>query len=166
MPQHLQMYPSYTCAELLRYVAWMRQVPRREREAMIDRALGIVDLHGQRDVATKRLSGGMRQRLGLAQALVNRPKIVFLDEPTVGLDPKQRFQFRQYLQALTEECTVVLATHLVEDVAAFAQEVLLIDAGQVSYAGTLRAMCGAEADADITSQQIEQSYLRLVGLER
>lgn len=165
MPQRLHMYPGYSCAELLRYVAWMRQVPRRERETMIDRALRIVDLVDQRDVATKRLSGGMRQRLGLAQALVNRPKVVFLDEPTVGLDPQQRFQFRQYLRALTEESTVVLATHLVEDVAAFAREVLLIDAGRVRFAGTLQAMCGADAGTEITSRQVEQSYLQLVDIQ-
>lgn len=166
MPQRVQMYSGYTCAELLRYVAWMRQVPRADREARIDRALQIVDLGEKRDVAIKRLSGGMHQRLGLAQALVNRPKVVFLDEPTVGLDPQQRFQFRQYLRVLTEESTVVLATHLVEDVAAFAEEVLLIDAGRVRYAGTLQAMCGADAGAEITSRQVEQSYLQLVAVER
>ena len=93
MPQQLGMFGAYTCAEFLRYVAWMRQVRLRDIDSAVDTALAVVNLGGRAGDRIRELSGGMRQRLGLAQAVVAGPEVLLLDEPTVGLDPRERLSF-------------------------------------------------------------------------
>lgn len=162
MPQSLGMFGGYTCAEFLRYVAWMREVPARRLESAVDEALEKVHLSDRRDTRISVLSGGMRQRLGLAQAVVNTPTMLILDEPTVGLDPRERAEFRAYLRALSSDCQVVLSTHLVDDVAAVAGEVLVLGQGRVRFAGTLALMCGLGEASRLTAAEVEDAYLRLV----
>lgn len=157
MPQHLDLFPGYTCREFLRYVAWMREVRGDAIENSVSRALALVDLVHAGDLRIKVLSGGMRQRLGLAQALVNTPSLLILDEPTVGLDPRQRAEFRERLRDL--DCQIIIATHLVEDVAALADTVLLIDEGRAQFAGSLPEFCGV---ATPTAEDVERSYLARV----
>lgn len=166
MPQALNIFRGYSCQEFLHYVAWLREVPVLEGPDRVEHALRAVELWDRREDPVKQLSGGMRQRLGLAQALVNQPQLLVLDEPTVGLDPRQRSEFRTYIRRLLPRTVVVLATHLVDDVAAIADEVLVLDAGQVRFAGPLRALCADRADGDITGADIEAAYLQLVEPER
>lgn len=163
MPQRLDMAPGYTCEQVLRYVAWLRAVPPRLTDARVTSALQSVDLTQQRQHRVKRLSGGMRQRLGLAQAVVNDPDVLVLDEPTVGLDPQQRVDFRRRLMAARDRALVVLATHLVDDVAVLADDVLVLDQGSVAFAGSLRQFCGLSAAGVITGEDVERAYLDLVG---
>lgn len=162
MPQSLGMFGGYTCAEFLRYVAWMREVPTGRLESAVDEALEKVHLNNRRDTRIHALSGGMRQRVGLAQAVVNKPTMLILDEPTVGLDPRERAEFRAYLRVLSSGCQVVLSTHLVDDVAAVADEVLVLDQGRVRFAGTLAIMCGSREKSRLTATDVEDAYLRLV----
>lgn len=162
LPQQLRIFGGYSCAEFLRYVCWLRCVPASAIDSSVEEALAIVQLEGRADQPVKRLSGGMRQRLGLAQALVSRPALVLLDEPTVGLDPRQRVEFRHYLTRLSESCTLVLATHLVDDVAAIADEVLVLSEGRLRYAGALNEMCPRGDGERITGADVERAYLRLV----
>lgn len=166
MPQALNIFRGYSCEEFLHYVAWLREVPVQDARAQVEHALHAVDLLERRHDPVKQLSGGMRQRLGLAQALVNQPRMLVLDEPTVGLDPRQRSEFRTYLRRLLPETMVVLATHLVEDVAAIAEEVLVLDAGRVRFAGPLQALCVDREGADVTGSDVEAAYLQLVEPER
>lgn len=147
LPQSLGMMPGYTAAEFLRYVAWMREVPYASVEEAVATALASVNLTDVRDRPIKKLSGGMRQRLGLAQALVNRPALLILDEPTVGLDPRQRAEFRSLVQQQQHQSQIIVSTHLVDDVASLAQEVLVLDQGRVLFSGTLSDMCGMEQGA-------------------
>lgn len=163
MPQQLRVFGGYTCEEFLRYVAWLRRVPLRDVDGNVTRALIAVGLESSTSARVRTLSGGMKQRLGLAQTLVARPAFLLLDEPTVGLDPQQRAQFINSLAEMEGNVTVLMATHLVEDVAAFAEEVLVLDQGSVRYAGDLRDFCGVDSQRQPTGQMVEHSYLRAMG---
>lgn len=163
MPQGMRLFGGYTCREFLRYVAWLREVPSAQVEHAATRALEVVDLVDRADERVKRLSGGMRQRLGLAQAIVNNPRLLVLDEPTVGLDPGQRADFRRYLARVKDECLVVLATHLVDDAAAVSDEVLVLDEGSTRFVGSMRDFVGHPAgEAGFSSADVETAYLTLV----
>lgn len=163
LPQHLSMFPAYTCEDVLRYVAWLRRVPSSEVEERLDHALLAVDLSSQRLTQVRALSGGMRQRLALAQALVNDPALVVLDEPTVGLDPEQRAKFRNHLRKVSDRSFVVIATHLVEDVAALATHVVVMAEGRARYSGSVHEFCGTREANDVAGPDVERAYLRLVG---
>lgn len=161
MPQTLRILGGYSCAEFLRYVAWLREVDSGEVEANVEDALKAVNLYDRRDQRVKALSGGMQQRVGLAQAIVNRPRFLVLDEPTVGLDPRQRAEFRTYLAALPQETTILLATHLVDDVSAVADDVLILDGGSLAFAGSIQELC-ATTNERPTGQEVEAAYLKLL----
>lgn len=162
MPQQLLMFGGYRCADFLRYVCWLRRVPAHAVETAVAEALRVVRLDDCADRKIKTLSGGMRQRLGLAQAFVAGPKLVVLDEPTVGLDPAQRVDFREYLTALKDRCTVVFATHLVDDVAAVAEDVLVLSEGRQLFAGPLHELVDGCGHEPLTGSDIESAYLALV----
>jgi len=163
VPQQLGLYPGFTCAEFVRYVAWLRRVPGRLVEARVTAALAEVDLLPRRDERISRLSGGMKQRLALAQALVNDPRVLILDEPTVGLDPQQRHLYRTHLHAAAAHATVVYSTHLVEDVAALGGDVLVLAEGRVLFAGSVRGLCRIPDPDAITGPAVEAGYLKLLG---
>jgi ABC-2 type transport system ATP-binding protein len=160
LPQGLQIFSGYTCVEFLRYVAWLRKVPLQEVSANIDSALRATDMLDQRNVQVRRLSGGMKQRLGLAQALVNRPATIVLDEPTVGLDPRQRHELRELMLAAQSHALVILATHLVEDVAAVCEDVVVLHNGRAVFAGPTSELAAIGGGAT-TGEAIEAGYLHV-----
>lgn len=162
VPQDLRIDGDYSCYEFLYYVAWLRRVPRKAVRRRIQESLETVSLTDSAHTRIKKLSGGMRQRLGLAQALVNNPSIVLLDEPTNGLDPAQRAQFRDHITKIQERTLVVTATHLIEDVAQIAREVLILGDGRKVFAGTLQDLCGVPSGSAIASSELEAAYLRAV----
>jgi len=137
MPQSFGLYPGFTVRRFLDHIAVLKGIhDGRERAQEVTRVIETTDLADVADVKNRRLSGGMRRRVGLAQALLGRPAVVVLDEPTVGLDPEQRIRFRHLLTgAKGPETTVLLSTHLVEDVAAVADQVAVLSAGKVKFAG-------------------------------
>ncbi len=160
--QGLQLSSDYTCAAYLRHVCRLREVPVAGTETAVREALWAVDLAPRADMPVKRLSPDLVRRLGLAQAVVGRPRLVLLDEPTTGLDPRQRAAFREHLAELGESATVVLATRLVEDVAAVAREVLVLDGGRQVFAGPLREMCRVPGESPVTAADVELAYLRML----
>lgn len=155
VPQSMVLPSGYTCAEFIAYAAWMRGVNSVGSE--VSRCLDAVGLAGRRDERISALSGGMRQRLCVAQALVNDPTLLIVDEPSVGLDPQQRVQLRETLRSL--ECQLVLATHLVDDVAGLAEEVLVLDDGHVAFHGSITQLCGGR---EVTAAAVEEGYLQCV----
>lgn len=137
LPQFPSFYPHFTVFGLLDYVAVLKELGgRRERHDEIRRAMRRVDLYDRRHSRIRRLSGGMRQRLGLAAALLGDPELLLLDEPTIGLDPEQRIRFRDLVSELAVHSTVVLSTHQIEDVSALCRRVLCLDQGRVIFDGT------------------------------
>lgn len=135
LPQDFGYYPEFTARDFLLYFAALKGIQKRQARQRTDELLELVTLQ---DVAKKKIktfSGGMKQRLGIAQALLNHPKLLVMDEPTAGLDPKERVKFRNILDTLGEECLVLLSTHIVSDVEHIADEVLMMKDGQLIFKG-------------------------------
>ena len=136
LPQNLGYYPGFTVAEFVEYFALLKEMPPARIPAAVAAAVERVDLGGKSRAKLRTLSGGMLRRAGIAQAIVNDPELLLLDEPTAGLDPEQRVAFRALLRDFGERATVVVSTHLVEDVGAACGEVALMDAGKIVFHGT------------------------------
>ena len=136
LPQNLGYYPGFTVAEFVEYFALLKEMPAGRVPQAVATAIERVDLGGRARAKLRTLSGGMLRRAGIAQAIVNEPELLLLDEPTAGLDPEQRVAFRALLRELGERATVVVSTHLVEDVGAACSEVTLMDAGKIVFHGT------------------------------
>ncbi|MFF3150970.1 ABC transporter ATP-binding protein, partial [Streptomyces sp. NPDC057927] len=115
LPQEFGYYKRFTVREFVEYMAWLKEVPKADIPAAVQRAVERVGLADRADERMKALSGGMVRRVGIAQAIVNDPTILLLDEPTAGLDPAQRLRFRELLQELGTDTCVLVSTHLVED---------------------------------------------------
>jgi ABC-type multidrug transport system ATPase subunit len=139
-------YRRFTVREFVEYLAWLKELPPAEVPGAVQRAIDRVGLTERADHRMKTLSGGMVRRAGIAQAIVNDPQILLLDEPTAGLDPEQRMQFRALLRQLATDTCVLVATHLVEDVAAACTEVMLIDEGRLVFQGVPADLAAAGAD--------------------
>lgn len=160
LPQDFGYYPEFTAMDFMRYLAALKGVDKR---AARDRSASLLDLVGLgtvRDARTRTFSGGMRQRLGIAQAVLNDPSILVLDEPTAGLDPKERVQFRNLIAGFAQGKIVLLSTHIVSDVEHIADDVLVMRDGSFVLQGATRevvshvdgkvwecATSAAEADA-------------------
>jgi ABC-2 type transport system ATP-binding protein len=136
LPQNLGYYPSFTLAEFVEYFALLKEMPAARVPAAVVTAIERADLGDKARARLRTLSGGMLRRAGIAQAIVNEPDLLLLDEPTAGLDPEQRVAFRALLRDLGQRATVVVSTHLVEDVGAACTEVALMDAGRIVFHGT------------------------------
>lgn len=136
LPQNLGYYPAFTVVEFVEYFALLKEMPPARVPAAVAAAVERVDLGGKAKAKLRTLSGGMLRRVGIAQAIVNDPELLLLDEPTAGLDPEQRVQFRGLLRGLGQRASVVVSTHLVEDVGAACTEVALMDQGKIVFRGT------------------------------
>jgi ABC-2 type transport system ATP-binding protein len=137
LPQDLGLYPRFTVFEFVDYLALLKELEDpAERHRRVRAALAAVELEDLARRKIRTLSGGMRRRVGIAQAIVADPLLLLLDEPTTGLDPEQRMRFRQLIAGIGEQRTVVLSTHLVEDVAAVCTQVVVLWQGRVRFHGT------------------------------
>lgn len=135
LPQDFGYYPEFTGEDFLLYMAALKGMRKPQARRKTIELLKLVSLH---DVAKKKIktySGGMKQRLGIAQALLNQPKILVLDEPTAGLDPKERVRFRDLIKDLGKDSIVLLSTHIVSDIEHIADDILMMKSGQLIYQG-------------------------------
>ena len=136
LPQSLGYYPGFTVAEFVEYFALLKEMPSARVPAAVAAAVERVDLGRQARAKLRTLSGGMLRRVGIAQAIVNDPELLLLDEPTAGLDPEQRVAFRGLLRDIGAHASVIVSTHLVEDVGAACGDVALLDRGRIVFRGT------------------------------
>ena len=149
LPQDPGLYPQFTAYDLLDYVAVLKEITdRRHRRAEVRRVLDEVELTDRAKTKVRKLSGGMRQRLGLAQALLGEPELLILDEPTVGLDPEQRMLFRALISRVGESRTVLLSTHQTEDVGALCERVVVMKGGRTIFDDSPRGLA-AVADGQV-----------------
>jgi ABC-type multidrug transport system ATPase subunit len=136
LPQSLGYYPGFTVVDFVEYFALLKEVPAARLGRAVAEAVERVGLGDRARAKLRTLSGGMLRRVGIAQAIVNGPDLLLLDEPTAGLDPEQRVEFRALLRDLGRTSTVVVSTHLVEDVGAACSRVALMHAGRLVFTGT------------------------------
>ncbi len=140
LPQDFGYYPSYTAAEFLSYIAALKGIPRDAAGKKVQKLLHMLDLEAVADKKIKTFSGGMKQRVGIAQALLNDPQVLILDEPTSGLDPKERVRLRNLLSEYAGNKIVILSTHIVSDVEAIADQVFIMNAGRFIAHGTVQEL--------------------------
>ncbi|MET9224226.1 ABC transporter ATP-binding protein [Lentzea sp. NPDC003310] len=162
LPQHFGYYKRFKVREFVEYLAWLKEMPAREIPGAVHDALDRVGLADRANDRMKSLSGGMVRRVGIAQAIVNRPEILLLDEPTVGLDPAQRLRFRELVVELGRDACVLISTHLVEDVAAACTDVVLVNEGSLVFQGTPADLSTAGTDAHVGDSPIERGYSALI----
>ncbi len=157
LPQDFQPLRNLTGREYLRHCARLRRVPlaRRDLERRIGLLLEAVDLHDAADRYSGEYSGGMRRRLGIAQALVHAPRLVVIDEPTAGLDPEERIRFRNLIADVAEDVAVLLSTHIVEDIEATCDRVGIILDGRLVYDGVPGELMRSGGRA---SETLEDAY--------
>ncbi len=136
LPQALGYYPGFTVAEFVEYFALLKDMPPAQVPGAVAIAIERDSLGNKARAKLRTLSGGMLRRVGIAQAIVNEPELLLLDEPTAGLDPEQRVQFRELLRDFGKQATVIVSTHLVEDVGAACTEVALMNEGKIVFHGT------------------------------
>lgn len=135
LPQEFGFYPEFTVGEYIKYMALLKGVSdfgKKEIQSLLER----VGLSKAEHKKMKKLSGGMKRRAGIAQAILNNPEILILDEPTAGLDPNERIRFRNLISELAQDRLVLLSTHIVPDVEYIANEILFLKDGKISYSGT------------------------------
>lgn len=135
LPQHFGYYPDFTALDFLLYVAALKGLNDKAAKKKSKELLGAVGLAEESRCKIRTFSGGMKQRLGIAQAMLNDPHILILDEPTAGLDPKERVRFRNLISAFSKDRIVILSTHIVSDVEFIAEEIIMMKSGEIIHFG-------------------------------
>ena len=155
LPEGVPLYPEMRVVEFLRFRARLKGIVRCDRAREIDAALEATGITGVRRRIVGTLSKGYRQRVGLADALLGRPSVLVLDEPTVGLDPEQVIQFRQLLTEVGRERTVILSTHILSEVENICDGVIIIDNGRIAAQDSATSLCDRVRSASPTIAEIQ-----------
>jgi ABC-type multidrug transport system ATPase subunit len=173
LPQDFGVYPHLTALEFLEYMAAVKGLDARSARQRIDELLAVVNLAEARDRSLGGFSGGMKQRVGIAQALLNDPEVLIVDEPTAGLDPEERARFRNLLSELSGERIVIFSTHIVSDIEAIATDIAILSSGRLLAHGApedlLRAVEGKVWELVIPSAEMsaaKQKFLISTSVRR
>ena len=158
LPQSVGYFPNFTVTEFVEYFALLKEIPAADVTAAVERAITRVGLTDRGKSKLRTLSGGMLRRAGIAQAIVNDPELLLLDEPTAGLDPQQRVEFRQLLREIGRSASVVVSTHLVEDVGAACDRVALMHGGALLFDGTPDELAQRGVHHDVGDAPLERGY--------
>ncbi len=140
LPQEFGFYPDFTVIDYLKYIASIKDISSAIAKEKIDHVLYQVGMEQYKNVKMKKLSGGMKRRIGIAQAILNDPKILILDEPTAGLDPRERIRFRNLISELSQNRLVLLSTHIVSDIESVAAYIFIMKKGKIVLSGTMQEL--------------------------
>ena len=160
LPEIPPVYPELTVSEYLRFVAKLKKIPRADLQSEIDRVIERLSLQTVHKRLIRNLSKGYQQRTGFAQALLGNPPVLILDEPTVGLDPRQIGEVRELIKELSGAHTVILSTHILQEVVATCERVVIINRGQIVADNTLAKLVAEHAQQS-SAQSLEQIFLSL-----
>lgn len=158
LPQEFSMYPSMSVVEAMNYLGILSGLSAAERKERTEMLLEKVNLTEHKNKKVKALSGGMKRRLGIAQALLNNPKVLIVDEPTAGLDPEERVRFRNLLSEIAEDRIVILSTHIAGDIEATCEDIAILNDGMVLYSGTVDKLLGA-AEGKVFTKAVDKKEL-------
>ncbi|HEX6798973.1 MAG TPA: ABC transporter ATP-binding protein [Ktedonobacterales bacterium] len=162
LPQEFGIYREFSGREFLRYLAAMKGLPKSLAQHRVDEVLEIVQMEQAADRKLPTYSGGMKQRIGIAQALLNDPELLIVDEPTAGLDPAERVRFRTLLASLTRDRVIILSTHIISDVEAVANRLVILQAGRMLADTTPDALLATAAGKvwSVTTDQVTAMELQ------
>lgn len=161
LPQEFSMYPNMTVYEAMDYLGVLSGLKKSQRKQRIPQLLHRVNLQDDTRKKVKALSGGMKRRLGIAQAILHNPKVLIVDEPTAGLDPEERVRFRNLLCEIAEKRIVILSTHIVGDIEATCENIAVLDEGEMIYRGTVGGLIQM-AEGKVYSAEISKRELELL----
>ena len=160
LPQDFSMYGSMSVYEAMDYLGVLSGLNKKERKERIPVLLEKVNLLNNKNTKVKAMSGGMRRRLGIAQAILHEPKVLIVDEPTAGLDPEERVRFRNLLCEIANDRIVLLSTHIVGDIEATCEQIAVMDEGEIIYQGTVANLLtlarGKIYSAEISRLELEE----------
>lgn len=157
-PQQQGLYDSFSGRRFLAYMATLKEIPRSCQKSEIDRVLKYVNLTEAAKKPIGAYSGGMKQRILIAQAILGEPKLVVLDEPTAGLDPKERVRVREKIKEISSDKIILVSTHVVSDIQSIADEIILLKSGEIADRGTVSELC-----RKYSSEDMERVYMKLFG---
>ena len=173
LPEIPPLYPDMTVEGFLFFVSRLKRVPAGDRSAKVDSAIGRCQLEEKRKILVRKLSKGYRQRVGIAQALVHDPPAIILDEPTVGLDPRQIIEVRNLIKSLAGDHTIILSTHILPEVSMTCDRVTIINRGKVVATNTpdsllaqLSGSAGYKIEVEGDLRQIQTSLIKIPGVEK
>lgn len=165
MPQDYSVYPSFTATDFLEYMGTLKGIPDNELKAKIPEVLEFVNLSDAANKKVRTFSGGMKRRIGIAQAILNDPEILILDEPTAGLDPKERIRFSNILSNMAKEKIILLSTHIVSDIEAIANQLIVIRKGEITVSGNIDQLVD-RVEGKVWEADAPQDMMNTVNAER
>ena len=159
LPHDFGYYKNYSPKQFLLYLSALKGIEKSKAIEVIDELLELVALKEVANKKMKKFSGGMIQRVGIAQALLNNPKVIILDEPTAGLDPKERVRFRNIISELSRDKIIIISTHIVSDIEFIANEVIMIKDKKILYKDTIENICRT-LEGKVYETEIEYSFAK------